>query len=119
MGEGNKKKSLKNKLLTDFSIVVIIPLVLFAVVISILIRTSMFNSQVNLLKQVSSMAANNIDRWGDNNILMVEEIANSQVIASGDLDNIRIQLKGKQEEDSSILNFQMKEIFLLLIVRDI
>ena len=35
MGEGNKKKSLKNKLLTDFSIVGIIPLVLFAVVISI------------------------------------------------------------------------------------
>ena len=110
MGEGNKKKSLKNKLLTDFSIVGIIPLVLFAVVISILIRTSMFNSQVNLLKQVSSMAANNIDRWGDNNILMVEEIANSQVIASGDLDNIRIQLKGKQEEDSSILNIMYTDL---------
>ena len=56
------------------------------------------------------MAANNIDRWGDNNILMVEEIANSQVIASGDLDNIRIQLKGKQEEDSSILNIMYTDL---------
>lgn len=70
----------------------------------------MFDSKVSLLKQVSSMAAKNIDRWGDNNILIVEEIANSQVIASGDLDNIRTQLKGKQEEDTSILNIMYTDL---------
>ena len=110
MGRGKKGQSLKAKLLSDFAIVGIIPLVLFAVVISLLVRTSMFDSKVSLLKQVSSMAAKNIDRWGDNNILMVEEIANSQVIASGDLDNIRTQLKGKQEEDSSILNIMYTDL---------
>lgn len=110
MGRGKKGQSLKAKLLSDFAIVGIIPLVLFAVVISLLVRTSMLDSKVSLLKQVSSMAAKNIDRWGDNNILIVEEIANSQVIASGDLDNIRTQLKGKQEEDSSILNIMYTDL---------
>lgn len=110
MGRGKKGQSLKAKLLSGFAIVGIIPLVLFAVVISLLVGTSMFDSKVSLLKQVSSMAAKNIDNWGDNNILKVEEIANSQVIASGNLDNIRTQLKGKQEEDSSILNIMYTDL---------
>lgn len=110
MGRGKKGQSLKAKLLSGFAIVGIIPLVLFAVVISLLVGTSMFDSKVSLLKQVSSMAAKNIDNWGDNNILKVEEIANSQVIASGNLDNIRTQLKDKQEEDSSILNIMYTDL---------
>lgn len=110
MGRGKKGQSLKAKLLSGFAIVGIIPLVLFAVVISLVVGTSMFDSKVSLLKQVSSMAAKNIDNWGDNNILKVEEIANSQVIASGNLDNIRTQLKDKQEEDSSILNIMYTDL---------
>lgn len=105
-----EKQSLKAKLLSDFFVVGVIPLILFSIIVSIVVRSSIFHSQVSLLKQVSSMAAKNIDKWGDDNILLVEDIANSQVIQSGELEHIKDELKNKQEQDSSISNIMYTDL---------
>ncbi|MDD6796522.1 MAG: methyl-accepting chemotaxis protein [Clostridiaceae bacterium] len=104
------KKGLKAKLLFDFLIVGIVPLIIFAIITSIVIRFYMYNSQVSSLKQISSMATKNIDKWADDNCLIVEEIANSQVVKSGDIGEIQVELKNKQAEDSSVLNLMYTDI---------
>ena len=105
-----EKQSLKAKLLVDFFMVGVIPLILFSTIISIVVQSSIFDSQVSLLKQVSSMAAKNIDKWGDDNILLVEDVANSQVVQSGELEHIKEELKNKNEQDSNISNIMYTDL---------
>lgn len=105
-----EKQSLKFKLLSNFFMVGVIPLILFSIIVSIVVQSSIFHSQVSLLKQVSSMAAKNIDKWGDDNILLVEDISNSQVIQSGELEHIKEELKNKNEQDSNISNIMYTDL---------
>ena len=105
-----EEQSLKAKLLVDFFMVGVIPLIFFSTIISIVVQSSIFDSQVSLLKQVSSMAAKNIDKWGDDNILLVEDVANSQVVQSGELEHIKEELKNKNEQDSNISNIMYTDL---------
>lgn len=105
-----EKQSLKFKLLSNFFMVGVIPLILFSIIVSIVVQSSIFDSQVSLLKQVSSMAAKNIDKWGDDNILLVEDISNSQVVQSGELEHIKEELKNKNEQDSNISNIMYTDL---------
>lgn len=100
----NKNISLKREFLSIFLIIGIIPLVIFSSIFFIVIRDSIYNSQINSMKQISNMGTENIDRWGDDNILFVEEMAGSQIMNSGNLDNIQEELKSKLAQDSSVKN---------------
>lgn len=100
----NRSISLKREFLSIFLLIGIIPLVIFSCIFFIVIRNSIYNSQINSMKQISSMATENIDRWGDDNILLVEEMAGSQIIGSKNLKDIQGELKSKLAQDSNIQN---------------
>lgn len=102
----NQKKtiSLKTQMIISFLCVGIIPLIIFAIVSSIIIKSSMYNSEIMSLKQISSLVTANLDQWGDDHIVLVEDIASSQVIYSNNLDNINSDLKNKHGQNSEIAN---------------
>lgn len=106
-----KKISLKTQMIVSFLCVGIIPLVIFAIVSSIIIKSSMYNSEIMSLKQISSMVTANLDNWGDENIVLVEDIASSQVIYSNNLDNINSDLKNKQGQNTDISNLMYIDIY--------
>lgn len=59
----NQKKtiSLKTQMIISFLCVGIIPLIIFAIVSSIIIKSSMYNSEIMSLKQISSLVTANLD----------------------------------------------------------
>ena len=99
-----KKISLKTQMIASFLCVGIIPLIIFAIISSIIIKSSMYHSEIRSLKQISSMISDNLNKWGDENIVLVEDIASSQVIYSNNLDNINSDLKNKQGQNAYISN---------------
>ena len=99
-----KDRSLKQYLLVSFLIVGIIPLIIFISINSMIIKSSMYKSQISSMKQISSMATEHLDKWGEDNILLTEEIATSQTIYSNNIENIQSELKNKQAQDTSIVN---------------
>lgn len=99
-----KEKKLKSKMILSFLTVGIIPLVIFATISNIITRISMYKSQISSLKQISSMVTKNLDEWGDDNILLAEDIANSQVMHGNNIESIQTELKNKQAQNSTILN---------------
>lgn len=99
-----KDKSLKKYLLFSFLTVGIIPLIIFTFINSMIIKSSMYKSEISSMKQISSMATEHLDKWGEDNILLAEEIATSQIIYSNNLENIQSELKNKQAQDTSIVN---------------
>ena len=99
-----EKISLKTQMIVSFLCVGIIPLIIFAIVSSIIIKSSMYNNEIMSLKQISSMITDNLDNWGDDNIVLVEDIASSQVVYSNNLDNIHSDLKNKQGQNTTISN---------------
>lgn len=101
---GRNKISLKTQMIVSFLCVGIIPLVIFSIISGITIKSSMYNSEIMSLKQISSMVTANLDNWGDDNIVLVEDIASSQVIYSNNLDNIHSDLKNKQGQNTDIYN---------------
>lgn len=100
----DKINSLKEEFLKGFLVVGIIPLVIFAIVFFIVIKNSIYNNQVNSMKQISSMLSENIDKWGENNVILVEELAGSQIVQSNNLNNIQTEFKSKLAQDISIKN---------------
>lgn len=96
--------SLKTQMITSFLCVGIIPLVLFSLISSIIIKSSMYKSEIMSLKQISSMVTSNLDKWGDDNIVLAEDIASSKTISSNDFDNIQFELKNKQGQNTEISN---------------
>ncbi|MBD7912254.1 MULTISPECIES: methyl-accepting chemotaxis protein [Clostridium] len=100
----NRVISLKQEFLSVFLLIGIIPLAIFTCIFFILIKNSIYTNQINSMKQISSMATENIDKWGDSNILLVEEISSSQIVASNNLKDIQTELKSKLAQDSSIKN---------------
>ena len=99
-----KEKSLKKYLLVNFLLVGIFPLIIFIAIFSMIIKESMYQSEISSMKQISSMATEHLDKWGENNILLAEEIATSQIIYSNDIESIQNELKNKQAQDTSIVN---------------
>lgn len=99
-----KDRSLKQYLLVSFLIVGIIPLIIFTFIYSMIIKSSMYKSEISSMKQISSMATEHLDKWGEDNILLAEEIATSQIIYSNNIENIQSELKNKQAQDTSIVN---------------
>ena len=104
----NKKEkkglSLKLQMITSFLCVGIIPIIIFATISSIIIMSSMYNSEIRSLRQISSMITSNLDKWGDEHIVLVEDIASSQIIYSNDLNKIMTELKNKQGQNTDIYN---------------
>lgn len=47
----------------------------------------MYKSQVMSMKQISSMITSHLDTWGDDNLILIEEIANSEIIKNNDISN--------------------------------
>ena len=74
------KRSLKVIFISSYLLMGILPMLIIGGIFGGIIRQSIYRSQVNAMNQISSMATNNIDRWGDKNIVLVEEVAYSQVI---------------------------------------
>lgn len=91
-------------MITIFLCVGIIPLIIFAIISSIIIKSSMYHSEIMSLKQISSMVTANLDKWGEDNIVLVEDIASSQVVYSNNLDYINSDLKNKKGQNTYITN---------------
>lgn len=98
------KISLKTKMIIIFLCVGIIPLIIFSINSIMIIKASMYESEVMSLRQISSMVTANLDKWGDDNLLLVEDVANSQVVKSNNIDHIKNELKNKQGQDMNIYN---------------
>ena len=99
-----KEISLKNQLWIRFFVLGIIPLVIFVTIASKILNSSMYKSQVSSLKQVLNMAVKNIDDWGADNILMVNDIANCPILKYGDLESIQTEFKNRQAQLKGISN---------------
>lgn len=99
-----KKLTLKAQMIVSFLCVGIIPLILFSIISIFIIKSSMYNSEIMSLKQISSMVTANLDKWGDDNIVLVEDIASSPIIFSNNIDNINADLKNKQGQHTYISN---------------
>lgn len=114
MKEGRKwvkrEKKIKHQMLSSFLTIGVIPLVILTLISSIVIKISMYNNQVSSLKQISSMVTKNLDEWGDDNILLVEEIATSQIVKNGNMSDIQTEFKNKQAQNSSIINIMYTNI---------
>ncbi|WP_234120437.1 methyl-accepting chemotaxis protein [Clostridium hydrogenum] len=107
----NKKDiSLKRTSLTTFLFIGIIPLAVFSFIFFIIIKNSIHSNQISAMKQISSMATENVDKWGDDNILLAEDLAGSQVVGSGNLSDIQTEFKAKLAGDTSILNIMYADI---------
>ena len=102
--KNNKKISIKIQMLLSFFCIGIIPLLVFAIISGIIITSSMYDSEIRSLRQISSMVTENLDKWGDDNIILVEDIAASQTVLSKNFEAIRSELKNKQAQDMNILN---------------
>jgi len=105
-----KSRSLKQYLLVSFLAVGILPLIIFASMSSMIIKSSMYESEVSSMKQISSMVTEHLDRWGEDNILLVEEIATSQTIYGNNIESINNELKNKQAQDTSIVNIMYTDV---------
>lgn len=106
----NKKRSIRTQLLTVFLSIGIIPLLIFSTISGIIIRSFMYKSEVRSLKQISSMVTENIDKWGDENIILAEDIAASQIVLSNNIEGIQKELRNKQAQDTSILNIMYVDL---------
>lgn len=105
-----KTMSIKIQLLLSFLITGIIPLLVFAIISGMIIKGSMYKSEITSLKQISSMVTENIDKWGDDNIILAEDIAGSQIVLSNNIEGIQNELKNKQAQDTGILNIMYVDL---------
>lgn len=96
--------SLKTQMISSFLCIGILPLIILSLISSSIIKSSMYNSEVMSLKQISSMITSHLDAWGDDNLILVEDIANSKVVKSNDVDTIKAELKNKQSQNIHIAN---------------
>ena len=99
-----KKISLKTVFRNSFILIGIVPLLIFSMVFIVIVESSIYNNQSNAMQQISRMATDVIDQWADENIIIVEELANSQIIVENNIDKIREELKTKIARDNSIRN---------------
>ena len=103
----NEKMSIKTKLLIVFLSIGIVPILIFAIISVVIIKSSVYKREVASLKQISSMVTENIDKWGDDNIILAEDIASSQIVLSNDVEGIQRELRNKQAQDIRILNIML------------
>ena len=99
-----KEKSLKHQLLFSFLIVGIVPLIIFSLVTTTIMKSSMYKDQVSSMKQIASMVAENLDNWGDNYISEVEEISNSSIVINNYISMIQMELRQRQSKNTNIEN---------------
>lgn len=97
-------RSLKVVFIWSYLAVGVVPLLVIGLVSSMIVKNAMYNSQVKAMNQISTTITNNIDRWGEQQMILVEEAAYSQVIKSGVKESIEEELAVKIEQDSSIKN---------------
>ena len=103
----NKKTnftSLKTQMTINFLCAGIIPLLIFTLMSSIIIGNSIYKSQVMSMKQISSLITSHLNTWGDDNLILVEDMANSEIIKTNNLDSIKLELKSKQGQNIHIDN---------------
>ncbi|MGN0143646.1 MAG: methyl-accepting chemotaxis protein [Clostridium sp.] len=105
-----KAQSLKSKLIIASLFIGIAPVLILSIISSKIIKSSMYDSEIASLRQISSMITENLDKWGDNNIILVEDIASSQILDSNDLEKISIELKNKHGQDNSIYNIMYVDV---------
>ena len=105
----NKKISLKLILLVSFGLIGMVPLVLFNVMNMIKIKEAMRINQINTMKQISSMATESIDRWAEEKMLFVEELAVSIANEKLDLEVYQSQFKNKMLTDHTIYNMMIAD----------
>ena len=98
------KKSLKVIFISSYLLIGILPMMIIAGIFGGIIKQSIYRSQANAMNQISSMVTNNIDIWGDKNIVLVEEVAYSQVIKNGGIEHVEEELKLRIEQDNTIEN---------------
>ena len=99
-----RRYGIKNIVLTMFLGLGIIPLFIFTTIFFTVLKTSLYNLQVDSMLQISSMVTEDIDKWGDEKILLVEEIANSGIIKEGNKQKIQEELRIRLAQDTSLLN---------------
>ena len=105
----SKKRSLKIILLTSFFVIGTIPLVLFSFICLNRFKDSIKNNQMNTMKQISNMATQSIDRWADEKILFIEELATSIDLDAINFDNVQMQLKNKLLTDDTVYNVMLTD----------
>lgn len=99
-----KQKSIKNTIFLSLMVVGIVPSVVFASIAGGVVMSSMYKSEVSSLRQISSLITENMEKWGDENIIFVEDFASSEILVSNDIDMIQSELKNKQAQNKSIEN---------------
>jgi len=105
----HKKMRLKSILLISFLVIGTIPLILFSIISLGRIRVSIQSNQINTMKQISSMATESIDRWAEERILLVEELASSIDVKNADLSMIQDEIKNKCLTDNTIYNIMITD----------
>lgn len=106
----NKKVSIQTQMLAVFLGIGVIPLLIFSIISGMIIRSSMYKREITSLKQISSMVTENIDKWGDRNILLAEDIATSQIVLSNNIEGIQKEIRNKQSQDTGILNIMYVDL---------
>lgn len=99
-----KKRSLKREYLSKNLIVGIVPLIIIFIIFGGIMQSFIYSNTVASMRQISSMATASMDKWGDDNILLAEEIANSQYAIQNDIVIIGEEIKLKKGQDTSIKN---------------
>ena len=105
----SKKRSLKKILLTSFFVIGTLPLVLFSMICLSRFKVSIKNNQINTMKQISNMATQSIDRWADEKILYIEELATSIDLDAVNFDEVQMQLKNKLLIDDTVYNVMLTD----------
>lgn len=105
----SQKTSLRKVLLISFFAVGALPLILFSIACLSKIKTAIKDNQINTMKQISSMATESIDRWADEKILFVEELAHTIDFENTNLSSIQDQLKNKLLTDNTIYNIMLTD----------
>lgn len=102
--ENKNRRSIKKTIFVCFLGVGIIPLVVFSAIVGGVVKSSMFKSEVSSLRQISSLITENMDKWGEEYIVFVDDIATSKIVISNDIDMIQSELKNKQTQNTDIEN---------------
>ena len=100
----NSITSLKTQITTSFLMIGIIPLLVFSIVSGLVLKSSMYKSELKSLRQLSSLVTENLDNWGDENLILAQDIANSPIILDGNLESIKAELKNKKGQNINIQN---------------
>lgn len=108
--ENKNRKSIKKIIYVSLLGVGIVPVVVFASIAGVVVKSSMYNSEVSSLRQISSLITDNMEKWGEENIVFVEDFATSELLINNDIDMIQSELKNKKAQNTAIENIIYTDI---------